>query len=172
MKRVRLKKGDIFRIPLNNDLYGYLQFVREDKSFLCLDLVRVFDLKINNLKSEKEPYFLENLINSTILFYKYAYTIAVGVKIFEWEKIGNISIENSFVEPSFLSRELFDINDIDNYHWYLNQNSKKKHLGKKLPKEYYNLPFQSGTNPKTMTEIIELGYDKYNFTKKYLESEN
>lgn len=167
-RRVNIKTGDIFRVPLNKGTYRYFQFIRINEQFLNLDLVRVYEYELDDLNKEQDECFLKNILQSRIMFYAYVDTIKLGVKVFKWEKISNVSLESDFTEPKFLSRELTNIADLDSYSWYLNSKNEKKLLGITLDVKYHNLPFQAGTNPKIMAEIMELGYDKYNFTQHYL----
>lgn len=170
-KRISIKPGDIFRLPLMKGTFKYIQFIRVNKEFLGLDLVRAYSYESNDIiKEENLDYFLENLLTSSIMFYVYVDTIKLGIKLFNWQKVMNSPLEQDFIEPKFLSRELLDINDLNKYSWFLNSKNKKESLGFTLDNKYHDLPFQSGKNPKIITEIMEIGYDKYNLTKKYLNS--
>ncbi len=84
---IRVKVGDIFEVPLENDTKGYLQYIGEDASQLYGKVVRVFKKRY----SMSESPDLDDVIRGEVEFYSHVLDMNFGVKDGMWSRVGNSS---------------------------------------------------------------------------------
>ena len=84
MKRIIIKKGDIFSVQLGENQKKYFQFVTRDLSQLSSDVIRAFR---ESYQVDECPS-VDKVITGDTDFYAHC-LINVGVKMNLWEKFGN-----------------------------------------------------------------------------------
>jgi hypothetical protein len=114
-RRLLIKEGDVFQVDLgsameNNypefkDILGnmakngkmrYFQYLMLDPGCLNSEVIRVF--RHEEEKGGRENF--QEIIDSGVDFYAHV-VIKLGAQMKLWEKIGNLSIEKSFIPPLF-----------------------------------------------------------------------
>ncbi|MDI5950258.1 hypothetical protein QLS91_09770 [Flavobacterium sp. LB2P84] len=91
MKRVIVKKGDIFFVKINDTTKRYFQYITNDLKQLNSDVIRCFK-KIYSI--EENPNLAE-IIKDEVFFYAHC-VVKFGVKLSYWEKVGNITNVGTF----------------------------------------------------------------------------
>lgn len=86
MKRVIVKKGDVFFVKINDTSKRYFQYITNDLKQLNSDVIRCF----KKIYSLDESPSLDEIIKDEIFFYAHCVT-KWGVKLGYWEKVGNIT---------------------------------------------------------------------------------
>jgi hypothetical protein len=154
-KRIRIKAGDIFEIPLEEiGKKKFLQYIFSDKEILGGDLVRVFELEAN----AEDKIDITDIVKSGIKFYAHT-MIKIGFKFTNWTKLGNVVIEKNFEIPTFRYSEDYGNPNIEkSYKWWLRKGNERIFL-KELSKKYEELPYDSVIHPVAFTKMIKLGYD-------------
>ncbi len=84
MKRVIIKKGDIFLVKINDTNKRYFQYVTNDLKQLNSDVIRCF----KKIYSIEENPNLDEIIKDEISFHIHC-VVKLGVKLGCWEKVGN-----------------------------------------------------------------------------------
>lgn len=111
MSRIKISKGDIFRVDVGNDKIKFFQFVMLDPAQMNSEVIRVFDFEIH----KSDEFEIESIIEKEIDFYVHV-VIKWGIDMGLWSKVGNFSIENDIILPYFR-----DVVPIDKY---LGENGK------------------------------------------------
>ncbi|WP_035644067.1 hypothetical protein [Flavobacterium sp. ASV13] len=91
MKRVMIKKGDVFFVKINENSKRYFQYITNDLKQLNSDVIRCFK---KTYSLEEKPN-LDEIIKDEIFFYAHCVT-KWGVKLGYWEKSGNITDVGTF----------------------------------------------------------------------------
>ncbi|WP_035651142.1 hypothetical protein [Flavobacterium sp. ASV13] len=91
MKRVIIKKGDVFFVKINDNSKRYFQYITNDLKQLNSDVIRCF----KKVYSLNENPSLDEIIKDEIFFYAHCVT-KWGVKLGYWEKAGNITDVGTF----------------------------------------------------------------------------
>jgi len=81
----RLLKGDIFEVPLNDNIRGYFQYIGVDESELSSYVIKVFKKRYQI----KEVLELEDIVKDEVQFYARV-IIQLGEKMNLWHKVGRI----------------------------------------------------------------------------------
>lgn len=77
--------GDIYKVPLQNDEKGYIQYIGNDITQLNSDVIRVFNERYS---IDAEPT-LEEVLAGKIQFYCHVTGMEFGEKDGAWKKVGN-----------------------------------------------------------------------------------
>ena len=149
-----LLSGDIFEVPLKDNLSGYFQFLYKDDDYMAGHLIRAFD----KVFSESQINNLQALIDLPIKFYTYT-RVFEGLKEELWKKVGHIEIEKGFEPPVFRQTNDTYATVKKSYNWFIWQHSpqNKKHIGE-LTNEYKKLDVSSILPPSAIVEWIEMGW--------------
>ncbi len=148
-KRTKIRKGDIFSIPINENEVGFGQIIYMEAD--CLFLAVFFDYKT----SISEKYEITDIINSKIIFMGNTFDSLIN-DINEWKIIGN-SLANieKYEMPLYRlghpEREMFIVN-------YKNQIVREC-----TETEYYQLNFKGDFAPIYFEEGLKayFGDSKY-----------
>jgi hypothetical protein len=92
----RIDIGSIFRVELSNETVAYFQYIGLDFVQLNSEVIAVFKKRY----SKNENPELNLIVNDDIEFYVHT-MIKLGVKKKLWEKIGDIPLNKSLVNPIF-----------------------------------------------------------------------
>lgn len=95
-KRLTVKEGDIFEVPLENNTKGYFQFIMLDLTQLNSEVIRVFKKRYE----ARDTPDLEDVVQDEVQFYAHI-VIKLGVKMNLWNKVGNVGLESNFEAPYF-----------------------------------------------------------------------
>lgn len=82
-KRVVTNIGDVFAVPLGNNMKKYFQLIAYDSKQLNSDVIRVFKKEY----PMDESHVLEEIVSGEVEFYAHCIT-KWGVKLGYWEKVG------------------------------------------------------------------------------------
>lgn len=91
MKRVIVKKGDVFCVKIDDNSKRYFQYITNDLKQLNSDVIRCFK---KTYPIDENPN-LDEIIKDEIFFYAHCVT-KWGVKLGYWEKVGNIANVGTF----------------------------------------------------------------------------
>lgn len=91
MKRVIIKKGDVFFVKIDDTSKRYFQYITNDLKQLNSDVIRVFK-KIYPIDENPD---LSEIIKDDIFFYVHC-VAKWGVKLGYWEKVGNVADVGTF----------------------------------------------------------------------------
>lgn len=148
-KRVQLKVGDIFEIPLSDGTYAYGQYYVGDKSG---HIIRIFNYRGRNKITPEKAVTYPLLFPPIHVGIRSPFRDGPSEKL--WKKIGHIPITD-FVTPIF--RSAIPISPGKYGKWYIVQGDKVEEVGFKLPEKYKKLE-QSGVWPADwVNERIENG---------------
>lgn len=149
-KRVLLKIGDIFEIPLADGRKAYSQYIFYDKNSLG-PLIQVLNLIID----QKENASLEKIKKAKALFPPVFTGLFAAVRIGLWKVTYNLPIKN-FVYPKFITG-LPDKNGKILMWFFIDSNNKTIKIGKTLPEKYKKLEIKVGWDPRVLAKRIETG---------------
>jgi Immunity protein 26 len=151
-----IKIGDVFILKIK-DRNFFFQFIGRDSSCLNADVIRIFDLNLN-----KEANF-KNLILRDIQFYSHT-SIRLGIKLNLWKKIGNLTLEDNFISPTF--RHTDDVANPSikkSYRWYIwKVNGPTVDVGE-LTKDLKLLSVGGVTHPYDIVTRLETGKDMLDY---------
>lgn len=131
-KRVIIRVGDIYKVPITKKKHAYAQYYHQ---WRLGSIIRVFDVVTSK---DLKP---EEIIKFDLLFPPKHMGLRPAVREGGWEKIGNLPVKD-FVMPKFKSG-LPDNRGVVN-NWWLIDGDKTISLGEKLPNKYKKLE-RSGT---------------------------
>jgi len=146
-KRVRLKVGDIFEIPLSDGRKACGQYVFADPKWG--PMIQVFDL------ITEQRIRVEQLRKARPLFRPVITGLRAAVRERYWSIIGHLSV-GGFTYPKFIS-PLIDHKTETLRTWYLWDGEEFLQLGRKLPEEYRHLEQLVVWDPHDVTHRIETG---------------
>jgi hypothetical protein len=141
-KTIRIKLGDIFKVPLNTNSHGYGQYYMKHR---LGPVVRIFNI-ITKKEIELDEIVLHDLMFPPVIV---GLNAAIREKV--WEKIGNKEIDN-LVIPKFKSS--FNETEDNSKVWFLIDGEKETKLGKKLPLKYKDLESAVGWSAYDIKERI------------------
>jgi len=95
-KRIIVKIGDVFEVPIEGGWKRYFQLIARDSLELNSDVVRVFRARY---KATETPE-LEKIVRDEVELHIHLF-IKIGIKEVAWSKIGNASIGPDFELPHF-----------------------------------------------------------------------
>ncbi len=95
-KRLTVKEGDVFEVPLEGNKKGYFQFIMLDLTQLNSEVIRIFK---NRYEANESPG-LESIIKDEVQCYAHV-VVKFGVKMNLWGKAGNVAIEPNIEAPYF-----------------------------------------------------------------------
>ncbi len=145
-KNVRVKVGDIFKIPLSGEKSAYGQYVHFDSQYG--GLLQVFDIFTDK---DKQPD-IEKIADSKPLFPAVFTGLKAAVKLDLWEIIGNKPVTN-FIYPGFIST-LYEATGEAGI-WFFWDGEKTLKLGKELPDKYKSKEFLAVYAPDLIVKRIE-----------------
>ena len=96
VKRIRIRKGDLFEVKLESDAVVYFQYLLLDPCQLNSEVIRVFNYR--GLTDESFDYNM--VFSSGVNFYAHV-IIQFGLKMDLWRRIGNYQLEYNFKPPLF-----------------------------------------------------------------------
>jgi len=159
MKRVIIKKGDVFSVKIDETSKRYFQYITNDLKQLNSDVIRVFE-KIYAIEENPD---LSEIIKGKIFFYVHCVT-KWGVKLGYWEKVGNTTDVGTF--DHILFRGTNDYGTIRGeepikisnnwYVWRINDHVSEK-VGK-LEGENRKAEIGIVMDPKSIVHRIKTGY--------------
>lgn len=159
MKRVIIKKGDIFVVKIDDKSKRYFQYITNDLKQLNSDVIRCFK-KIYTL--EESPN-LKEIVKDEIFFYAHCVT-KWGVKLGYWEKVGNIDDVGAFEHILFRGTNDYGTIRGDelkkvSHNWYVWRigELKSTYLGK-LEGEYRNAEIGIVMDSESIVHRIKTGY--------------
>lgn len=167
IKRKVVRKGDLYFVPLGKGKGVILHYLCKDTSDLNGHVVRVYEGKYNyeELKNLTKSELI-TISNSNVEFYATT-TVNQGISAYNWEKIGNCSIELSqFVETLYFGHSRivdFEINDsktkIGDLPWLIWKINREPVECKYFPISILNQIEIGGVMPASMImDRIRLGY--------------
>lgn len=99
MARASYKVGDIFEVPLQHGLKGYIQYIDKDTTELNSDVIRIFK---SRYPADVNPD-MEDIVVGDIEFYSHVTGVEFGVKDGSWKKVGTSSNIGDQKAPFFRS---------------------------------------------------------------------
>ena len=168
MKRIRINKGNIFQINLENGKRRFFQYLMLDPVQLHSEVIRVFKIE----KNEKDVIDLSEIVNSEVDFYSHV-DIKFGIVEKKWERIGSLPIEEDFKRPFFrLCGDMPPPGENKtlgkSYNWYiweLGQSFDEMRYIGELSWQYQNIDDGAIVPPKEIIHRINKG--TYSFSKGY-----
>lgn len=151
-KRVRLKLGDVFEVPLSEGKVGYFQYISDDLTQLNSYVIRVFRAHyVSPIASA-----IEEIASGDVHFYAHVF-LKVGLKFDFWKKIGNAS-PPAGVNVLFRGSDDYGNPEIKvSQRWYVwNINEPFRHVGVLTP-EYQDAEIGSVKAPQDIIERMETG---------------
>lgn len=100
-KRIRYKIGDIFLIPLENDLYGVGRVLKKDLATIFIELYHIKPIKVASEFDFKEAKSKKPIIM------KWCYDD--GLRKGEWTIFDNKPVEEEIDMPYFWSQDIGDM---------------------------------------------------------------
>ena len=95
-KNKTAKKGDIFKVKLQDNEVGFFQYLLLDPCQLNSEVIRVFAHRAK----DGDNYDLEAIVKSKVHFFAHV-VIPFGYNLNVWENIGNVPIEKDLDRPLF-----------------------------------------------------------------------
>jgi hypothetical protein len=154
MKRIVIKKGDVFFAKISDTKKKYFQYIADDLSQLNSYVIRGFkkEYEINDNPS------IESIVSDEIIFYAHSF-LRTGHKLGFWTKVGTYPYNdkpyiifrgtNDIVRKP--SEELVKISD----KWYIWEiNGERKKIGK-LTEEYKKAFYGIVYNPMDIIELLK-----------------
>lgn len=163
-KRVNIKIGVVFQIPLSDGRKAYAQYVYDDWG----NIIRIF----NYFTSGDEKPDLDKIDTSDLLFPPIHAGIHFGVRSCGWKVIGKLPATD-YIFKGFLShQEVLPMpkdrkEPVRIQSWTLWDGKKHIPLGEKLPEEYQNYESRAIFAPDHIVERIETGFDMFAYPKKH-----
>lgn len=148
MKRIIVKSGDVFAVPLPNGHYAFFQVVEARTTNLGADMIRGFK---NHSDVVLDPSIV---VKSEVLFYTHAW-ILDGYKLNLWTRIGNIPIEDNFEKPFFRVSDLLE--DNPNHHWSIWRGDEPWKFIGKLDKTTRSIPTGTVFPPESIVSWLHTG---------------
>jgi len=156
-KKTRVKEGDIFEVPLENNTKGYFQFIMLDSTQLNSEVIRVFKKRY---QAEETPN-LEEVVKDEIQLYAHV-IIKFGIKTELWHKVGNISLESNVETPFFRgSNDYGDSNIKVSYDWFVWKTNENFTQVGELKGEQMNYDIGSVLAAPEIPEIMNTGKSSY-----------
>ncbi len=153
MKKLTIKIGDIFEIPISNNKKAFGQYIHYDKQ--QGPLIQVFDYIVNG----DEKLDLDKIVQSKILFPPIIVGLFAAVKKNLWSVVGNKNVEN-FIYPGFIST-LRNPKTNEATIWFYWDGNEWTKLGEKLNDRYKKKEFLAVYSPYDIPERIETGKKPY-----------
>lgn len=150
-KNHKAKPGDIFKIPVESEVY-YLQYLMNDYSLFNSNVVRAFNYKSN----VNEIIDLKELVQKEVKFIAHT-MIKGGVKLCNWEKIGNIPIDETFEPPTFRATDDVFSEVKKSNKWFVWKAGEQERKIGKLNNEFKSLPYGTIYHPIDITEWLKTG---------------
>jgi len=153
-KRIVIKIGDVFAVPIARGWKRYFQFISRDSHQLNSEVVRVFQARYR--KSENPE--LENIVSDEVEFHIHLF-IRLGVKKAAWSKIGKVSIGSDIELPYFRSSRDFGNPSIKiSKNWYVwRVNDPKAKFVGELTSEFQNYDRGEIWPDEALLEILNTG---------------
>lgn len=168
MKRVYIKKGDVFVVKIDDKNKRYFQYITNDLKQLNSDVIRCF----KKIYSIDENPSLDEIIKDEIFFYAHCVT-KWGVKLGYWDKAGNITDVGTF--DHILFRDTNDYGTIKgeepikvSNNWYVWKIGEQKstYIGK-LEGENRKAEIGMVINPESIIHRIKTGAYDFPFYPNY-----
>ena len=157
-KRLVTRIGDIFEVPLENNLKAYFQYIMRDSTQLNSDVIRVFKKKY----PKDKVLTLEDVVDDDVEFYVHT-SVLPGAKQGFWHKVGNIKVPPDIERPCF--RGTRDIGNPDlkvSERWYVwRANDEDVTYVGKFGKEYHHCDKGGVYPPFAIKNRIETGDDGF-----------
>lgn len=150
-KRHKLRSGDIFQVPIDNQSY-YFQFIMDDPNLFSSNIIRVFDF---NHKVGEEVN-LNEIIKKPTKFIAHT-VIKGGIKLCAWKYIDNVAIEEGYASLAFRATDDVYSEVKKSNNWFVWKVGGDEVKVGKLTKELKNLPYGSVTHPIDIVEWIKTG---------------
>ena len=168
MKRVIIKKGDVFFVKIDNLNKRYFQYITNDLKQLNSDVIRCF----KKIYAIEETPNLDEIVKDEIFFYAHCVT-KWGVKLGYWEKVGNISDVGTFDHILFRGTTDYGARKgeepimISNnwYVWKINDKDFTS-IGK-LSNEYRRAEIGMVINPESIVYRVKTGEYDFPFYPKF-----
>jgi hypothetical protein len=156
-KRVTVKPGDIFEVPLENNTKGYFQFIMLDLTQLNSEVIRVFKKRY---AANETPDF-SAVVKDEVQFYAHV-VIKFGVKMNLWDKVENVPLESSIEAPYFRGSNDYGNPEIKvSKSWYIwKANEDFVQVGE-LKGEHINYDAGSVLAAPEIPEIMNTGKSSY-----------
>lgn len=168
MKRISIKKGDVFFVKIDDTSKRYFQYITNDLKQLNSDVIRVF----KTIYPLDENPDLSEIIKDEIFFYAHC-VVKFGAKLSYWEKVGNITDVGTF--DHILFRDTNDYGTINGeepikisnnwYIWRINDLVFEK-VGK-LEGEYRKAEIGMVINPASIVYRVRTGIYDFPFYPSY-----
>jgi len=130
-KRIIIKIGDIFKIPIADNKHSYGQYYHEDKFGYIMRFFNI--ITSENLKPEE-------VVKFDLMFPPKHVGLKSAVRVGDWERIGNVPITD-FVMPKF--KYSHKRPDGSFTPWHIIEGDKMTLVGDELPEEYKHLEHYS-----------------------------
>jgi hypothetical protein len=156
MVRVRVKRGDVFEVPVIDGEVSYFQYVADDSTQLNSEVIRVFRKRYES----HNPPDLADLITSEVQFHAHT-MLKVGLKFGFWKKHGNAAAPE---EPDVLFRISEDFGNPAvkvSSRWHVWQTNRPlKYVGALTP-EFQNSEIGVVKPPEEIVERMRTGEYSY-----------
>lgn len=162
--RIIIKKGNVFKVKLDNGLFRYFQFVGKDISELNGDVIAIFKGHYTN-----EPVNPATIVNDDIECFLHTSIIA-GIELGLWERVYSLPVK--IIEKEIIFKASQDVGLYPRQHfvshrWVIwSMNDERRYVGT-LPKEYYNADIGGIYAPKSVISRLETGESPDKFYPDY-----
>jgi len=156
-KRLTIKEGDVFEVPLENNTKGYFQFIMLDLTQLNSEVIKVFKKRYEASESPN----LEDVVKDEVQCYAHM-VIKFGVKMNLWNKVGNVGLEPNIEAPYFRGSNDYGNSEIKvSKSWYVwRANEDFVQVGE-LKGEHVNYDIGSVLATPEIPEIMNTGKSSY-----------
>lgn len=159
MKKFKVKPGDILKVPIDNELY-YIQYLVNDSTLFNSNIIRVFNYSTN----KNMTVDLRRIVEKEVLFIAHT-MIKGGVKLCNWEILGNVPLSETFETPVFRATDDVYSEVKKSNKWFIWKPNEKEMKVGKLPKHYKDLPYGTVYHPMDIVEWIKNGTHGFMYPK-------
>lgn len=161
---IRIVKGNIFKVKLNDESIRFFQFIGKDQSELNGDVIAIFKKHYTN-----ESITPEMVVDDSFDCFMHTSVLA-GVKLGLWERVFSSPvriIEKDVLFRSSLDYGLYPGQHFISHRWVIWSMNDQRHYVGTLPKDYYNVSLGGIYAPKHVISRLETGKEPALFYPDY-----
>lgn len=161
---IRITKGDVFKVKLENGINRYFQFIGKDASDLNGDVIAIFKKQY-----AEESVSPEMIVNDETECFMHT-SVRAGFKLGLWERAFSIPVK--FKEEEIFFRDSLDYGfyprqHIVSHNWDVwSMNGERRHVGA-LPREYHNAAIGGVYAPIHVINRLETGEEPAKYYPDY-----
>jgi len=160
---IRVTKGNVFRVKLEDGTIRYFQFIGKDKTDLNGDVIAIFNTHYSIDESD-----CDRIIGDSVECFMHT-SVRAGLKLGFWERVfsSRVLIDNNITFRDSLDDGNYPYQHIVSHHWVVwNMNEERKYVGR-LPKKYYRADVGGVFPPALVIKRMETGVLPLNFYPSY-----